>query len=416
MSEKPRVRLTHHSSLITLESRRMSAPRESARMAAVQPPVIPIVAEMIRAHPGTISLGQGVVYYGPPPEAREQIDRFFADPENHKYKPVDGVAPLKELWSRKLERENGTTLGQARRLVVTAGGNMAFQNAVLAVADPGDEVVLPLPYYFNHEMAVRIAGCTPVFVPTDGRYQLRPGAIRDAIGPRTRAVVTVSPNNPTGAVYPEAALREVNALCAARGVYHLHDEAYEYFTYDGAAHFSAGSIAGGEPHTICLHSLSKSYGFASWRVGAMVIPAHLYDAVRKAQDTILICPPVVSQFAAAGALDAGRPYCDGHLRQIERVRCTLQGELQDLGDAVRVPPAGGAFYFFVTVDAKLAAMELVERLVRDHGVAVIPGTTFGTGDAPDGCALRVSYGALRPETALEGVGRLVRGLRAIVRR
>ena len=385
-------------------------------MAAVQPPVIPIVAELIRAHPGTISLGQGVAFYGPPPEARAAIDRFFADPDNHKYKPVDGIAPLRDALAAKLERENGITLGPGRRLVVTAGGNMAFNNAVLAIADPGDEVVLPLPYYFNHEMAVRMADCTPVFVPTDARYQLRLDAIERAITPRTRAVVTVSPNNPTGAVYPESALRAVNRLCAARGVYHVHDEAYEYFYYGGATHFSPGSLPGSEAHTICLHSLSKSYGFASWRIGSMVIPAHLYEAVRKIQDTILICPAVVSQFAAAGALEAGRPYCDRHRGSIERVRQTLLEEFESLRGVCRVPPADGAFYFFVTVGAKLGAMELVERLVRDHGVAVIPGTTFGTDDRADGCVVRVSYGALQPETAIEGVGRLVRGLKAITGR
>ena len=384
--------------------------RESERLRGVQPPVIPIVAGMIRAHPGTISLGQGVAFYGPP-KVRRTLREFFADAENHKYKPVGGIEPLKEMLARKLERENGTKVDDSRRLVVTAGGNMAFMNAVLAVADVGDEVVLPLPYYFNHEMAVRIAGCTPVFVATDEQYQLRPDAIRDAMTPRTRAVVTVSPNNPTGAVYPEALLREVNRLCAARGVYHVHDEAYEYFTYGGVSHFSAGAIEGAEGHTITLHSLSKSYGFASWRIGAMVIPAHLYEAVRKIQDTILICPPVVSQFAAIGALEAGRAFCEQHKPAIEHVRTTLLEELRGLGDAVRVPPADGAFYFYVTVDARMTAMELVETLIREHGVAVIPGTTFGT----EGCVVRVSYGALRPETAIEGVGRLVRGLKAILR-
>ena len=386
---------------------------ESARMRGVQPPVIPIVAELIRAHPGTISLGQGVVYYGPPPQAKARVGEFFADNnDNHKYKPVDGIPLLRDRLVNKLARENRTRVDGSRRLVVTAGGNMAFMNAVLAVADVDDEVILQSPYYFNHEMAVRIAGCVPVFVPTDENYQLRPGAIEAAITPRTRAVVTVSPNNPTGAVYPESALREVNTLCAKRGVYHVHDEAYEYFLYDGAAHFSPGAIAGGEGHTICLHSLSKSYGFASWRIGYMVIPDHLYDAVRKVQDTVLICPPVVSQYAAAGALDAGRAYCDLHRPGIEKVRQTLRGELKHFGDAVHVPPADGAFYFLMTVDTKLSAMDLVERLVREHGVAVIPGTTFGIEGR---CTVRVSYGALQPETAIEGVGRLVRGLQSILR-
>ena len=381
-------------------------------MRGVQSPVIPVEGEMIRAHPGTISLGQGVVYYGPPPQAGARVAAFFSDPENHKYKPVDGVAPLREALARKLSDEHGVEVGEARRLVVTAGGNMAFMNAVLAVADPGDEVILQTPYYFNHEMAVRIAGCRPVLVPTDARYQLRVDAIADAITPRTRAVVTVSPNNPTGAVYPEAVLRDVNALCARHGLYHVHDEAYEYFTYGGATHFSPAAIAGGEAHTVCLHSLSKSYGFASWRIGSMLIPAHLHDAVRKIQDTILICPPVVSQFAAVGALEAGRAYCDAQRGGIERVRATLLEGLRSLGDACGVPPPDGALYFFPTIDTRLGMMELVERLVREHGVAVIPRTTFGV----DGrCVIRISFGALQPETAIEGVGRLVRGLKAVVR-
>jgi aspartate/methionine/tyrosine aminotransferase len=386
---------------------------QSARLKGVQPPVIPIVAEWVRAHPGTISLGQGVVYYGPPVQAEQNVVEFLADPENHKYKPVDGVAPLRELLAAKWRAEHGVAVEPARRVVVTAGGNMAFMNAVLAAADPGDEVILQTPYYFNHEMAVRIAGCTPVFVPTDERHQLRPDAIRDAITPRTRAVVTISPNNPTGAVYPERALREVNAICAGAGVYHVHDEAYEYFTYGGASHFSPAAIPASEPHTICLHSLSKSYGFASWRIGSMLIPAHLYEAVRKIQDTILICPPVISQFAAVGALHAGRSFCDHHLPALGRVRHTFLEQMASLRGVCDVPPADGAFYFFLTVHSRMNALDLVERLVREHGVAVMPGTTFGVEDR---CALRVSYGSLQPETAIEGVGRLVRGLKAIVKR
>ena len=128
------------------------------------------------------------------------------------------------------------------------------------------------PYYFNHEMAVTMAGCRPVLVATDDDFQLDLDAVAAAITANTRAVVTISPNNPSGAVYPEADLRELNRLCAERGVYHIHDEAYEYFLYDGAEHFSPGSLPDAGDHTISLFSLSKAYGFASWRIGYLPPP------------------------------------------------------------------------------------------------------------------------------------------------
>jgi aspartate/methionine/tyrosine aminotransferase len=382
-------------------------------MTSVQSPVIPVVAELIRQHPGTISLGQGVVNYGPPPEAAAQIQRFLADPENHKYKPVVGIPELLDAFEQKLRAENGIVSAADSRLVITAGGNMAFMNAVLAITDPGDEIILQTPYYFNHEMAVTMASARPVLVPTDANYQLQPEAIRQAITARTRAVVTVSPNNPTGAVYSEAALRAVNDLCRERGVYHIHDEAYEYFVYGGAKHFSPGSMSGAGGHTISLYSLSKAYGFASWRIGAMVIPEPLLTPVRKIQDTILICPPVISQYAAIGALQVGAGYCHERLKPIIDVRETVLRELATLGERCEVPRADGAFYFLLRLHTDMEPMQLVERLIREHRVAVIPGTTFGL---DRGCYLRVAYGALQRETAVEGIGRLIEGLKKILGR
>lgn len=386
--------------------------RESARIQSVQAPIIPVIGQLIREHPGTISLGQGVVWYPPPPQAFEQIGAMLADPSQHKYQAVYGIPRLVKLIEEKLRAENGLEVEKGSRVMVTAGGNMAFINALLAVADAGDEVILQTPYYFNHEMAITMANCRAVLVPTDANYQLQPKLIAEAITEKTRAVVTVSPNNPTGAVYKEADLREVNALCVERGIYHISDEAYEYFTY-GAKHFSPGSITGGQEHTISLYSLSKAYGFASWRIGFMVIPEHLFEAVNKIQDTILICPPVVSQFAAAGALEVGADYCREHVRELAQVRELVLRELAQLKDCCVVPEAEGAFYFFLKLNTRMEPLALVETLVKDHRVAAIPGTAFGM-SIEDGCYLRVAYGALQRETVTEGVGRLIRGVLKIL--
>ena len=384
---------------------------DSRRMENVQTPIIPVVGELIRAHPGTISLGQGVAYYGPPPEAAEAIQRFWADPENHKYKLVQGIPELLDAIEKKLAIENGIRLGADQRIVVTAGANMGFMNAVLAITDPGDEIVLNLPYYFNHEMAIHIADCKAVCVPTDENYQLRHDAIEQVVTDRTRAIVTISPNNPSGAVYPEDSLRRVNELCRRRGIYHISDEAYEYFTYDDAKHFSPGSIEGSASHTISLYSLSKAYGFASWRIGWMVVPERLFEPIRKIQDTILICPPVVSQWAAVGAMSAGREYCQDKLRETREIRQLVLSRLSEIQDLITVPRADGAFYLLLRVHREMEPMALVRRLIEKHQVAVIPGSTFGVQDQ---CLLRVAYGALRKDTAAEGIGRLVKGLKEIL--
>ncbi len=382
------------------------------RMQDVQSPIIPVVGELIRQNPGTISLGQGVVHYGPPPQALERVSVFLADSQNHKYRAVDGIPDLIAAIEQKLERENGIKLGSQQRIVVTAGGNMAFFNALAAIADPGAEIVVPTPYYFNHEMAIAMLNCRAVLVPTDENYQLNVDAIAAAITPKTVAVVTVSPNNPSGAVYSPESLRAVNELCRQRGVYHISDEAYEYFTYDGAQHFSPASLPDAAGHTISLYSLSKAYGFASWRIGYMVIPESLLVAVKKAQDTVLICPPVISQFAAVGALEAGADYWRPKVAGLGRVRHMVLDELAPLKSFCTVPPVAGAFYFLVTPDTNLSPMAIVERLVREFGVAVIPGTTFGI----EGRAtLRVAYGALDTDTVAEGIGRLARGLTKIIK-
>jgi len=139
------------------------------------------------------------------------------------------------------------------------------------------------------------------------------------------------------------------------------DEAYEYFTYDGAEHFSPRCIEGSAEHTISLFSLSKAYGFASWRIGWMVIPEHLFEPIRKIQDTILICPPVVSQWAAVGAMKAGPNYCRGKLQTTTEVRQIVLNELQGVSNLVTIPQADGAFYLKLWVHTGLEAMELASR-------------------------------------------------------
>ena len=380
-------------------------------MDAVQTPIIPAIGALIRETPDTISLGQGVVHYGPPQAAIEAVRGALSDPSTHGYQNWAGIPELLDRISAKLHAENGIDAARGRRVMVTAGANMAFCHALDAITAPGDEIILNTPFYFNHEMAIGMADCRAVSVATDDTYQPRVDSLREAITDRTRAIVSVTPNNPSGAVYDEARLRAVDALCRERGVYHICDETYEYFTYGAARHFSTGSMSGAEKHTISIHSLSKAYGFAGWRIGYMAYPERLEGAMAKIQDTVLICPAIASQVAAAAAMAAGRAYCEPYVRELATIRDLVISELSALAPRVRVPTADGAFYCFLKVDTAMDPMTLAERLIREYRVAVIPGMTFGM---TDGCYLRVAYGALQKATVAEGIGRLVRGLREIL--
>ncbi|MEY3402389.1 MAG: Aspartate aminotransferase [Cyanobacteriota bacterium] len=384
---------------------------ELSRMNGIQSPIIPVIGELIKNSPGTISLGQGVVHYQPPATVMELLPKFLAEPKNHLYQAVVGLPELLTALGTKLSKFNGIDINEKNAIVVTAGSNMGFINAILAITSPGDEIILNTPYYFNHEMAIKMAGCHPILVPTDTDYQLMPLAIAAAITDKTRAVVTISPNNPTGVVYSEVALRQVNQICREKGIYHISDEAYEYFTYNGVKHFSPGALLDSNRHTISLFSLSKAYGFASWRIGYMVIPQHLLTAVKKVQDTILICPPVVSQYAALGALQAKDNYLKDNITAIAQVREIVINELHNLIDLCTITPANGAFYFFLKVHTKMNDLELVKKLIQEYKIAVIPGTTFGI---EQGCYLRVAYGALPADTAKSGIERLVKGLQTVV--
>ena len=383
----------------------------SQRMRNIQPPIVSIVSDLIKKNPGTVSLGQGVVYYGPPQKVINRINELNPSPDYHIYSEVEGITKLRSIISKKLILENKISVNEKYDLIVTAGSNMAFMNAILAIADPGDEIILLRPYYFNHEMAINMINCKPVIVNTDLDYQPRLENIIESITPKTKAVVTVSPNNPSGAVYKEKILEKINLLCKEKGIYHISDEAYEYFTFDGINHFSPGSIPDSFDYTISLYSLSKAYGFASWRIGYMVIPEHLSLSIKKIQDTYLICPTRISQEAAITALEVGSDYTKKYLNKIEYVRNSLYAELESISNICETPLTMGAFYFLIKLKTELTGIEIVDKLINEYKIALIPGETFGL---TNGCYLRVGYGSLDKKMSGIGIQRLIKGLREII--
>jgi len=384
--------------------------RLSHRIASVDTPVMPAIAALVRDNPGTISLGQGVVNYGPPIDAIAALPRLMGDAALNKYQAIIGHPALIDALTQKLANENNIQCGSDAVVMVTAGSNMAFLNCLLAVGDPGDEFILPAPYYFNQEMAIRMVGCVPVPVPVNDDWSLNVEALAAAVTPRTRAIVTVSPNNPTGAVYSKESLTAVNELCAANNIYHFSDEAYEYFTYDGVEHFSPASLPGAQRHTISFYSMSKNYGMASWRIGYVVFPADLLDAMNKVQDTNLICAPVASQMLALEVLKYGRAWVQPKIDALAVVRKNVYQRLESLGELVAFPKTQGAFYVLLKLPGLAVGTERLafnRAMAQTHKVVSVPGFTFGLLDTQQANYQRLSYGALESATVDQGVARYV---------
>lgn len=404
----------------------------------MQPPVIPMLHRWIQENPRTISLAQGAVSYSPPPsvilavtEPEERSGASKTVPlsslsQCNQYGPVAGNDALREAIAANLrtEKEIDTT---GRAVYCTAGSNMAFFATVLSISCVGDEIILNTPFYFNHEMAVRIAGCTPVCVPTLPNFQPDLTAIAEAVTPKTRAIVTVSPNNPTGVVYTPEAIRAVNKLCGSSGVYHIHDEAYEHFVFGETPHSSPLGIANSHEHTVGLFSFSKAYAMAGWRMGYAVVPEHLEEPLLKVQDTNLICPTILSQQLALEAIKAGSPWCQEQIERLSRVRSEMYTQLNSIG-GLKVAVSDGALYFMASLSSNYDDLEIVRRLICDYGVAVLPGSAFGLGQRRESVNsgtrrpasgavaerfIRISFGAVRPSEVREAINRLDSGIREL---
>ena len=404
----------------------MSRPRvrvePARRLASVLEPVIPRVGALTAAHPGTLSMAQGMVDWGPPAAVlaavQAELAAAGADAARaaslDRYGPMQGDPPLLEALAAHLRREHGLDL-ESSALLVTAGSNMAFQALMQVLCDPGDEVILPAPWYFNHVMAVQLAGGVPVL--PDAGLLPDPQRLAAAITSRSRAIVTVSPNNPSGVVIPPETLAAINALCSRHGLLHISDEAYAVFVHGQVPHWSPGAAPGAAAHTVTLQSFSKAYGMAGWRLGYAALPQRLLAALAKVQDTDLICPPRLTQRAALAALAAGTAWLGPRLETIRHRRDQLVLALRSAAErglpASLLRDPDGAFYALLQVRTPLTGLELVERLIREHGVAVLPGESFGLPATGEGAVLRLSYGLLAPERLQDALERLCAGIRVV---
>ncbi len=332
-----------------------------------------------------------------------------------KYTATAGIAPLREAVCAWHAAQFGSSYAPGE-CIVSVGGKHAIFNAINALIEPGDEVLIPAPYWVSFPDIVKYAGGRPVFVPTEAAdgFCLRAAQVEGLLGPRTRVLIVNSPNNPTGAVVPPEEFARLYEVCQRRGVWLLSDECYSHFTYGSTRPYSVAGIAGSKPHLIVVGSLSKTFSMTGWRVGYALAPQPLVDAMLKLQSQSTSNPTSISQYAALEALKGPMDSVATMLAEYARRRARILAGLRAIPGVTCTAP-DGAFYVFPNVAARLgngpgtlAAIGAQDTaalgrllLEREH-LAVVPGEAFG---APG--FLRFSY-ATSIERIEEGLRRLER--------
>jgi aspartate/methionine/tyrosine aminotransferase len=393
----------------------MTGQRVSKRIAAVSPSATLAVDAKAKAlqaaGESVIGFGAGEPDFPTPAHIVEAAVEACRDPATHKYSPTAGLPALREAIAAKTLRDSGFEV-PASRVLVTNGGKQAIANAFAALCDPGDEVLVPAPYWTTYPEAIALAGGVTVVVPTDETtgYRTSVEQLEAALTPRTKVLLFVSPSNPTGAVYPREEIEAIGRWADRHGLWVVTDEIYEHLTYDGVTHHSMPVVVPElADRCVVVNGVAKTYAMTGWRVGWLIGPADVVTAATNLQSHETSNVANVSQRAALAAV-SGDLVAVGEMRQaFDRRRRTIHRLLNEI-DGVECPVPEGAFYAFPSVKGLLGrelrgrqvttSAGLAELAIDEVGVAVVPGEAFG---APG--YFRLSY-ALGDEDLVEGVGRL----------
>jgi aminotransferase len=307
------------------------------------------------------------------------------------YSENAGLVPLREAIVEKLKRDNNIE-ADISQILVTVGAIEGLSAAVMAIIDPGDEVLLFTPTYSTHIRQVVIASGKPVLVPTveEKGFALDFDAIRKAITPRTKAIICCSPNNPTGTIFPEKDIRELASLALQHNLMVITDEAYEYFIYDGHRHFSIASLPDMKENVISCYTFTKTYAMTGWRIGYLHADAALIPQITKAHIPFAICAPVVSQYAALAALK-GPQDCVAEFRaHYLAARNQMCKRLDGLDSIFSYEKPTGSYLMFPKILLKEGqdSMAFCKNLLKRGKVSTTPGIAFGpTGESH----LRLSF-------------------------
>jgi aspartate aminotransferase len=389
--------------------------RISARIAAVSPSATLAVdakAKALQAQgENVIGFGAGEPDFPTPDAIVAAAEAACRDPRNHRYSPTAGLPELREAIAVKTMRDSGLQV-IASQVLVTNGGKQAVANAFAVLCDPGDEVLLPAPYWTTYPESIALAGGVPVVVPTDeaGGFRVTVDQLEAARTPRTKALLFVSPSNPTGAVYPRAEIEALGRWAASHGIWVVTDEIYEHLVYGGAVHHSMPVLVPELADTcIVVNGVAKTYAMTGWRVGWMLGPTDVISAATNLQSHETSNVANVSQRAALAAVSGDLSAVAMMRAAFDRRRLTMHRMLNEI-DGIECLLPEGAFYAFPSVTGLFGrsirgrtcatSAELAEVAIEEAKVAVVPGEAFGSPGY-----FRMSY-ALGDDDLVEGVSRL----------
>ncbi len=348
-------------------------------------------AELRSQGHSVINLGQALPDFGPPPAVMRAVREALDYRDTHVYSPDAGLWRLREGLCDRLGLAHNAQVTPAE-VIITAGANQAFMLAVMTLLDPDSEVVLPSPYFANHEMAIRAVGAVPIelpLAPGDG-FSVHWTDIERSLTSRTRAVVLCNPSNPTGAVVSYSELTRILTELRRREILLVVDETYMHFVYGRGGHSCIASLPQWHENAVMISSFSKSFGMTGWRVGYMLADARVCDQAIKIQDAMIICAPMVAQIAADAAIREAWEYPLQFHPDLTSRRALVMDRI-GRSDHFQWTPTEGGFFAFVGVRGCSDSATLARDLLDTCHVVTIPGSTFGR--AGEGF-LRLSYGSV----------------------
>jgi aspartate aminotransferase len=362
-----------------------------------------------------IGLGAGEPDFDTPENIKEAAIKAIREGRASKYTQVDGLPELKEAAARKFKRENGLDY-KPSQITVSAGGKQVLYNAFMATLNPGDEVIIPAPYWVSHPDMVLLAGGTPVPVVAtmESGFKIKPEALERAITPKTKWFLLNSPSNPTGAAYTRAELKALTDVLVRHPHVHLMtDDMYEHLVYDDFAFFTPAQV---EPslyaRTLTINGTSKAYCMTGWRIGYAGGPEPLIKAMAMIQSQSTTNPAAASQWAAVEALNGPQDFIAKH-NEVFKERRDLTVSMLNQANGIKCPMPEGAFYVYPSCAGTVGKTtpsgkklgddaDFVTELLEAEGVAVVQSSAFGLGPA-----FRISY-ATKTEDLEEACRRIQR--------